>query len=94
MPRPKGTPKTGGRKKGTVNVVTKELGGRLQDAIVNRFDKAMEMLDRVVDPEKYISFYIKLLEFRVPKMQSVALSADKSVSDLRSELDEMSKEEV
>ncbi len=36
MPRPKGLPKTGGRKKGTQNRLTRDV----KDAILNAFDKA------------------------------------------------------
>ncbi len=33
MPRPKGTPKTGGRRKGTPNRVTRELRQMIRDAL-------------------------------------------------------------
>lgn len=93
MGKPKGLPKTGGRKKGTTNVFTKEIREQLEVCLDNNFEKFQSMLDRVVDPEKWVAFYIKLLEFRVPKMQSVAVTAGKNVSDFKSELDKLAETE-
>ena len=90
----KGGPKTGGRKKGSLNKCTKELGGRVQEILENHIDEAEEKLNRIVDPEKWMMYYIKLLEFRLPKMQSVALSSEARLSDLKSELEELAEKEV
>lgn len=72
MPRPKGLPKTGGRKKGTPNKVTREareaalafLNGVSQQELRAIWAKAKKN-----DPNAALRVYYTALEFVAPKLQ-------------------------
>lgn len=72
MPRPKGLPKTGGRKKGTPNKVTREareaalafLNGVSQGELKRIWEKAKKN-----DPNAALRVYYTALEFVAPKLQ-------------------------
>ena len=74
MSRPKGTPKTGGRTKGTPNKTTKEVKEWLNvllDGGRGRFEQALLNLSA----EDYVKTYMGLLNYVAPKMQAVSLQA-------------------
>ncbi len=89
-----GLGKTGGRKKGTPN----KVNGRAKDIIVqivdNNAGKAQEMLDQIVDPKDWMWTYMKLCEFVVPKKAAVQVTTEGKESDLKSELEEMTMQEI
>ncbi len=73
--RPKGTPKTGGRQKGTQNKVTtdaKDWFVYLLNSNRKRLEKALDAMD---DKELWDNFQ-KLFPYIVPKMQSVEAKID------------------
>ena len=70
--------KTGGRKRGEPNHITA---------------KAKDIIVDIVDAKEWLIIYIKLCEFVIPKQQAVNMTAKTVVSDLRSELAEMAKED-
>ena len=88
MGRAKGTPKTGGRKKGTPNKSTpsvKEAIGLLlkmysapQDADEDNPEGMSLMLQDwlCLKPNERIAMAEKLMQYSVPKMQAVAISGD------------------
>ena len=77
MPRRKGDGKgkTGGRKPGTTNKITKDVRTLMAALAENNIDKAQKMLDMIVEPDKWMSVYLRLCEFSVPKMAAVQISA-------------------
>jgi len=82
-------PKTGGRKAGVPNRMNREAKKALSDILQGNADKVQEMFDLIVDPKDFILLYLKLAEFCIPKMSSVAVSTDIRQSDLKSELEEL-----
>lgn len=95
MGRQKGDGKgrLGGRAKGTPNKINAELGERVGTFIEENFEEFSKMLARIVDPEKYCYYYLKMLEFRLPKKAAVSVSAEGKVSDLKSELEQLAETE-
>jgi hypothetical protein len=70
MSRKKGTPKTGGRGKGTPNKVTNDT----KMWIVGLLDKNREQFEKdltMLEPYQRVAIFEKLLAYSVPKMQSV-----------------------
>jgi len=70
----KGTPKTGGRNKGTPNKVTSELKQWLQLLIDNNRTQFENDL-KAVEPEKRLFILEKLMQYVVPKQQSLNIEA-------------------
>lgn len=74
MARPKGQPKTGGRKKGTENATTTELKDWIKQVLDT--NKNQFILDlKGVDAEKRLVILEKLMQYVVPKQQSVSIEA-------------------
>ncbi|NDV82266.1 hypothetical protein [Bacteroides sp. 51] len=74
MARPKGTPKTGGRKAGTPNKATLDTKQWIAAIIDNnreRFEKDLDSLE----PKERIVIIEKLMSYVTPKMQSVSVEA-------------------
>lgn len=94
MPRKKGTPKTGGRQKGSLNKVTRSTKQFISEIIGNNLDKAQQMLDLIVEPKDWLYHFEKLLEYEMPKKASVQVSADEKTSDFASELKELTEKEI
>lgn len=72
MARQRGCTKTGGRKKGTPNKVTattRQWVSLLLDVGRDRFVESMAQLA----PNDYVRFYLTLLNYEIPKRQSVGL---------------------
>lgn len=69
--RPKGTPKTGGRVKGTVNKVTREFRSIVQQLIDRNAGNVEAWLEKVAeeDPGRALSLLTNLAEFASPKLQ-------------------------
>jgi len=65
--KPKGLPKTGGRKKGSVNKVTANMRETIDTFLSENFDD-MKLQFEMLEPRDKINAYIRLLEFTVPKL--------------------------
>lgn len=89
----KGSPKTGGRKKGTLNKNTGESKEVVHHIVSGNAHLVQKKLDMLVDPKDWLHYYIKLLEFDLPKKAAVSVDAEIRPSDLRSEILEMEKSE-
>jgi len=75
MSRIKGTPKTGGRTKGTQNKVTVELKMWLSELLdMNR--KQIEEDFKQLEPKDRLQMFEKFLQYTIPKMQSVQTKID------------------
>ena len=73
--REKGTPKTGGRGKGTPNRVTADTKAwltKLLDKNRRQFEKDLKKLE----PHQRVAVFEKLLAYSVPKMQAVQANID------------------
>lgn len=74
MPRPKGIPKTGGRKPGTPNKVNTDIKQWISLIVNNnraRFESDLDSLE----PKERIVMLEKLMSYVTPKMQSVSVEA-------------------
>lgn len=95
MARPKGDGRgrIGGRAKGVVN--KKDAVGQeaVHDIVMGNIDKIPEKLEMIVEPDKWMQYFLKLMEFVIPKKAAVQLSATKPLSDLKSELLDMAEKE-
>ena len=63
--------KSGGRKKGTPNKLTKELRVVLKDAVFNELESIEEKLDQL-DPKERVEMIIKLMPYALPKVTSIS----------------------
>lgn len=82
-------PKHGGRKPGVPNKDNRLAKEAINEIIQGNASKVQKMFDLIVDPKDFITLYIKLAEFCLPKMSSVSVSAEGKKSDLKSELEEL-----
>lgn len=76
MPRPKndGKGRLGGRKPGTKNKTTILNGEMVQCLLDENYERAKKMLNDIDDPNDFWRVYLKLMEFRLPKMSSVDIT--------------------
>lgn len=81
-----GKGKSGGRKAGSVNKVTRVAKEIICGIVNDNAEKAQKMLDKVSDPKDWITCFVKLAEFVVPKQAAVSVTAEVRRCDLRSEL--------
>lgn len=96
MARPKGTPKTGGRVKGTPNKVTYSL----KEWITSLIDKQRTQIEQdlqELEPKERLQMIEKLMQYVIPKQaaQQVKLDFD-SLTDAQLEqlVNEMTKEVI
>ena len=67
--RKKGTPKTGGRQKGSLNKVTSDIKTKISIIL----DKELERIDTTLaglEPNDRASFILKLLQYTIPKLST------------------------
>jgi len=94
MGRPKGTIKTGGRKKGTPNKVT----GNVKDWLYQLVDKNRLQVEKdlkALEPKERLQILEKVLQYTTPKMQSIQTKIDfNQLSDeqLNAVINEITKE--
>jgi hypothetical protein len=71
MPRPKGLPKTGGRKKGTRNRATADWRAAIALIAERNIAELEQWLDQVADenPARACDVLLKLVEYAVPKLR-------------------------
>lgn len=68
--RPKGLPRTGGRKRGSTNKVTKDLRETISVFLQNNASKMQEEYEKL-DPKDKLAFFEKLIKYSIPVMSSV-----------------------
>lgn len=81
--RPKGLPKTGGRKKGTPNKLTRNARqaiGLLLDGQSHKLPKWLESVRKKDGPRAALACYTSLLEFHVPKLARTEIQGNLTVS--------------
>ncbi len=64
--------KTGGRNEGTPNRLTKELREKINDFLNENWEQ-VEMDFKILEPEKRILLFEKLLQYSLPRMQATEL---------------------
>ena len=62
--------KTGGRKKGTPNKLTKELRFTLKNILYNELERLEDNLEGM-EPKERIELLIKMMPYAFPKLESV-----------------------
>jgi hypothetical protein len=80
--------KYGGRKKGAINRSTEQMKLTIARAVNNSLNSLQEDLERIrkEDPEKAIQLSTKLLEYTLPKMKSIDMTA---TMDITSKIEEI-----
>ena len=78
--RPKGIPKTGGRKPGSVNKLQAELRLRIKQFLDDNFDNIQTDFASL-EPDKRILFYEKLLNYVISKKTDITTD-DKPIMQL------------
>ena len=63
--------KFGGRKKGTLNKMTKELRSTLKDILFHEIEEIEDRLD-LLDPKDRLELLIKLMPYALPKVTSIS----------------------
>lgn len=94
MARPKGTPKTGGRQKGTPNKVTASVKSWLS-CLIDKNRKQIERDLKAVEPMERLQMLEKLMQYVVPKQQAIkaAVSFDNMTDEeLNALVGELTKE--
>lgn len=73
----KGQPKTGGRKKGATNRVTREFRETVRQLLEDNADNVAVWLRQVAekDPDKALDKLVRLAEFAAPKLSRSEVSA-------------------
>ena len=87
MARQKGTPKTGGRKLGTPNKVT----GTLKEFVASLIDQNREQMERdlkALNPKDRLYVLERLIQYVLPKEQSVDVRGANAFEELMKSLDE------
>lgn len=84
-----GKGRLGGRKPGTQNKATVLNGEMVQALLDKNADKAQKMLDEIEDPNDFWRIYLKLMEFRLPKMSSVDITDSSAKPDWLSKMREL-----
>ncbi len=75
--RPKGLPKTGGRKANTPNKITIDLRAKI-NAIVEKQIDSMETDLQALEPKDRLHIVEKLISYCVPKLQAQSIEIDLS----------------
>jgi hypothetical protein len=78
MARPKGSPKFGGRAKGTPNKATREARVAISEFVQGNVGRLQEWLDEVAkeNPERAFMMVQNLIEFHVPKMSRLEIEGE------------------
>ena len=79
----------GGRKPGTQNKSTVLNGEMVQHLLDENYERAAHMLNEIEDPNDFWRVYLKLMEFRLPKMSSVDLTAGGEKPDWLAKMKEL-----
>lgn len=78
MARPKGVPKTGGRKKGVENKNTRDIKEAIRNLLESNLDNMTLWLKQIAadDPAKAMSLMKDLAEYCIPKLARTELQGD------------------
>ena len=90
----KGRTKTGGRKAGTPNKITKEKREIIAKFIDDKWDEFISSWDDIKDPKERCQIMVSLLPFAFPKLAQVDYKDNTPVKTLADELDELSGEKT
>ena len=71
--------KTGGRTKGTLNKLTKEIRQTLKDVMADQIEEIPQLLSELPS-EKRLDYLIKLMPYVLPKVESVALNSGEPIT--------------
>ena len=76
----KGQPKTGGRKKGAANRVTREFRETVRQLLEDNADNVAVWLAQVAakDPDKALDKLVRLAEFAAPKLSRAEVESPKN----------------
>ncbi len=80
MARPLGTPKTGGRKKGTPNKQTLWLQDQLESQSIDVASKIFEIFPMLA-PEKQVDVLLNLLPYLYPKRKPIEMDVPSDAED-------------
>jgi hypothetical protein len=72
--------KTGGRKAGTPNKVTRELRERLKEVFYEELDNLPNLL-KDMQPKERVELLIRLAPFVLPKVSPVGMSAGEDLAE-------------
>lgn len=95
MAKEKGSSKSGGRKAGTPNKVSKAAREVINQIIEDGAPKFRDTMDKIYaeDPPLYAALYIKMLPYVTPKLNSVDIKDTTNVEkSLEQQLAEMAEE--
>lgn len=81
MPRPKGLPKTGGKKRGHIPKERKELRKLLKDFAVDNFNEFKTSWGLIMEPEKKCKVYIDACKYVLPSLSSIDLTDSDGLAD-------------
>jgi hypothetical protein len=92
--RPKGLPRTGGRKLGTTNKVTKDLRETISSFLQKNASKMQEEYEKL-DPREKLTFFEKLIKYSLPAMTAVDLTTKgEKLSPFERSLEKMTDQEL
>ena len=92
--RKPGKPKTGGRKAGTPNKITKTVRDMISMLIESRWDDVLVAFDSIEKPRDKCEVVIGMLPFIIPKMATVEYKDKVATKTLADELDEITGEKT
>lgn len=92
--RQKGTPKTGGRKAGTPNKISREKREMISKFINDKWEDFMLAYDSIDKPESKCSVMLGLLPFAFPRLAQIDYKEKTPPKTFQDELDELSGEKT
>ena len=84
--------KTGGRQKGTPNIITSEIRDNLKSILDSEIKQIPSLLNEL-DTEKRLNLLVKLLPYVLPRLESVSITNEQENTPLFSAFD-ISPEEI
>jgi len=92
--RPKGLPRTGGRKPGTVNKLTKDLRSTIGNFLQQNAFKMQEEYEKL-DPKDKLAFFEKMIKYSLPALSAVDITTQgESISAREKALNNMTDAEL
>lgn len=91
MPRRKGTPKTGGRKKGSCNKVGNGVRLKLKSIIEKEVENMPSLLNSLM-PNERAGMIAKLMQFVIPKQSEVNIQSE--IEALLNSIDTLNDEQL
>lgn len=84
-----GKGRLGGRKPGTPNKSTVLNGELVQCLLDDNYERAKNFLAEIDDPNDFWRVYLKLMEFRLPKMSSIDITEGGAKPDWMAKMKEL-----